>query len=42
MDNIKYFEERNFIDNNLPPNWKMRVFNRRQRALQDKLIAEKK
>lgn len=42
VDNFKYFEERNFIDNKLPPNWKMRVFNKRQKALNDKLIPNKK
>ncbi|NGX35133.1 MAG: hypothetical protein K1060chlam1_01503 [Candidatus Anoxychlamydiales bacterium] len=41
VDNFKYFEERNFIDNKLPPNWKMRVFNKRQKALNDKLIVKK-
>lgn len=42
VDNFKYFEERNFIDNNLPPNWKIRVFNKRQKTLNDKFIVRKK
>ncbi|NGX63012.1 MAG: hypothetical protein KR126chlam6_00417 [Candidatus Anoxychlamydiales bacterium] len=32
--NLKYFKNRNFIDDNLPPNWNMRVFNKRQKNLE--------
>ena len=42
VDNFKYFEERNFIDNKLPPNWKIRVFNKRQKSHRDNLIAERR
>lgn len=35
-ENLKFFKNRNFIDDNLPPNWNMRVFNKRQKILEKK------
>ena len=35
VDNPKYFKERNFIDDNFPPNWNIRVFNKRQKKLKN-------
>ncbi len=33
VENIKYFKKINFIDDNFPPNWNVRVFNKRQKEL---------
>jgi beta-1,4-mannosyl-glycoprotein beta-1,4-N-acetylglucosaminyltransferase len=35
--NLKYFKKINFIDDNLPFNWNVRVFNKRQKNLDKKL-----
>lgn len=35
VDNPKYFKDRNFIDDNFPPNWNIRVFNKRQKKIKN-------
>lgn len=37
VENLKYYKKINFIDDNLPFNWNVRVFNKRQKNLEKKL-----
>jgi beta-1,4-mannosyl-glycoprotein beta-1,4-N-acetylglucosaminyltransferase len=37
VENIKYFKKINFVDDNFPINWNVRVFNKRQKELNNNL-----
>lgn len=37
VENISYFKKINFIDDNLPMNWNIRIFNKRQKELEKKI-----
>jgi len=38
VNNIDYYKKRNFIDDNYPTNWNIRVFNKRQKRLEKQKI----
>jgi len=38
VENIDYFKKRNYIDDNYPMNWNIRVFNKRQKLLDKQKI----